>query len=447
MKKTLVAMAAMAATAAFAQSTVTMYGVVDIASGTKTIVGNTGLVSSGKQSGIMDGGFAGNRIGFRGTEDIGGGQSVSFVVEQGMSPTNGALFGVRTATAGFQLDGLAASTGRFDQGTGGAYSQGTNRQTYAGFKSATLGEARIGYQYTALYEVSTLMGFTQTSEGVYGGSSAHTHGAGVAGGTRANMINYISPRVSGFGLGLQTGSAGGRDTTESAAANTATGLTSDKNKRDSIKLDFEQGPWKAAYASTKFTSAQSARAASSSAGTSAVQNQAFTANTTVITTFNVYGALTSLGAATAAAAEYNTKMNQLGGSYTGTGWKVGFTRNNGTLTQVANGNPGFGANPAASTYNAAGVYDFESQRVSGLYTLGAVDLTYGSGTAKVKGAATGGTVATLMDLKESQIGAIYNLSKRTKLYAYNGKWTNASVTTATGAYKGTQTLVGLYHSF
>jgi predicted porin len=192
MKKTLVALAALAATAAFAQSTVTMYGVVDIATGTKDIKGNTGVVSSGKQTGIMDGGFAGNRIGFRGTEDIGGGQSVSFVVEQGMSPTNGALFGVRTANAGFQLDGLAASTGRFDQGTGGGYSQGTNRQTYAGFKSAAMGEVRIGYQYTALYEVSTLMGFTQTSEGVYGGTAAHTHGAGAAGGTRANMINYLS---------------------------------------------------------------------------------------------------------------------------------------------------------------------------------------------------------------------------------------------------------------
>ena len=467
MKKTLVALAALAATAAFAQSTVTMYGVVDIATGTKDIKGNTGVVSSGKQTGIMDGGFAGNRIGFRGTEDLGGGQSVGFVVEQGMSPTNGALFGVRTANSGFQLDGLAASTGRFDQGTGGGYSQGTNRQTYAGFNSGGMGEVRIGYQYTALYEVSTLMGFTQTSEGVYGGSAAHVHGAAVAGGTRANMINYISPRVSGFGLGLQTGSAGGRETTESLTANTATGLTKDVNKRDSIKLDFEQGPWKAAYANTKFTSTQSARVAGTTANTAfpactTASSPVCTQNSPVITTFNVLGALTSLGASAAAAQDFNTKMNQLAGSYTGSGWKVGFTRNSGTLNQVANAattaaNGGYGAAaaPAASTYNATGTYDFDSQRVTGLYTLGAVDLTYGMGTAKVKNTTSGASVVTLMDLKESQLGAIYNLSKRTKLYAYSGKWTNesAAVNAATtaaaaaSAYKGTQTLVGLFHSF
>jgi hypothetical protein len=182
--------------------------------------------------------------------------------------------------------------------------------------------------------------------------------------------------------------------------------------------------------------------------TAGAAGAATTAAAAAITTFNVYGALTTLGASPITGpADYNTKMNQIGGSYTGSGWKVGFTRNDGTLTQVANTSPTFGTAVGASTYNAAGVYDFESQRVSGLYTIGSVDVTYGAGTAKVKGAITGGTVATLMDYKETQIGAIYNLSKRSRLYAYNGKWTNNSVTTTNGNYKGTQTIVGLTHSF
>ena len=48
----------------------------------------------------MDGANAGSRIGFRGTEDLGGGMKAHFVTEQGISPTNGALFGVRSGAAG-----------------------------------------------------------------------------------------------------------------------------------------------------------------------------------------------------------------------------------------------------------------------------------------------------------------------------------------------------------
>ena len=449
MKKTLVALAALAATSAFAQS-VTLYGVLDVGYGAKQIEGTTGVVSTGKQTGVMDGGFAGNRIGFRGTENLDGGQTLGFTIEQGISPTNGALFGVRSANAGFQLDGLAASTGRFDQGTGGGYSQGTNRQTFASLKDNALGEVRVGYQYTALYEVSTLMGFTQTSEGVYGGSATHTHGAGVAGGTRANGITYISPRVMNFGLSTQVGSAGGRDTTESVANNTATGLTQDVNKRFSLKLDYDQGPWKAAYATTDFHSAQSARAAGSTANTAfpactTASTPVCTQNSPVITTFNVYGALTTLGASPVAGAnDYTTKMNQLAGSYTGSNWKVGYTRNSGTLTQNIATSPTFGTGVAGSTYNAAGSYDFKSQRLSGLYTYGKFDVTYGSGTATVDINATG---VRGMDLKETQLGLIYNTSKTSKLYVYNGQWTNNSVTTSNGAYKGTQTIAGIYKSF
>jgi predicted porin len=420
MKKTLVAIAALAAFGAQAQSTVTLYGVADIAYGAKTIENSTGVVQQ-KQTGVMDGGFAGNRIGFKGTEDLGGGQAVGFNIEQGISPTNGALFGVRTANAGMQLDGYAANTGKFDQGTGGGYSQGTNRQSFVSFSDKNLGEVRAGYQYAAVYEVSTLMGFTTMSEGVMGGSSSHTHGAGAVGGTRANGIQYIAPRMGAFGVAVQAGSAAGRDTTEFATAtvNTANGQAQARNKRFSLKLDFEQGPWKAAYAKTDFANATGAAASMKSVG--------------------VYGALTDNATTATTATAYNATLNQLAGSYTGSNWKVGYQRNSGTYSQTIENT---GTVATYAKLNKVGDYDIKSQRISGMYTIGKWDLIAGQGTSTVDSA----DAVRQMDLKEKQIGALYNLSKRSRVYAYQGQWTD-SATQATTNTKGKQTIVGLAHSF
>ena len=139
MKKSLVALATLAATGAV-MAQATLYGRTDVGYGIKAM-SNGGGGTTVKQTGVMDGGNAGSRIGFRGTEDLGGGMSASFVTEQGISPTNGALFGVRTATSGVQYDGFATSTNQFDTGTAGGYSQGTNRQTYVGIKGG-FGEVR-----------------------------------------------------------------------------------------------------------------------------------------------------------------------------------------------------------------------------------------------------------------------------------------------------------------
>jgi len=431
MKKTLVALAALAATSAFAQS-VTLYGLVDVGYGAKQFETPAGVVKA-KQSGVMDGGFAGNRIGFRGTEDLGNGQAVGFVIEQGISPTNGALFGVRTATAGLQYDGYAASTGKFDQGTTGGYSQGTNRQSFVSFKDNNLGEVRAGYQYTTLYEISTLMGFTTMSEGVVGGSASHTHGQAAAGGTRANGINYISPRMMGFGASVQVGSASGRDTTEfdAGATNTAAGVTQAKNKRSSWKVDYEQGPWKAVYANTKFVSA-----------TSPTANNATTPGAG-LNTFNVYGALSSVTAAAGLETDYNTTLNQLAGSYTGSNWKVGYQANSGKYNMTA-GKADSAAN--RSGFATAGTYNIKSQRISGQYSIGQLDLIAGQGTSTVDDFAG----LRQMDLKESQIGALYNLSKRSRVYFYQGQWTdNAQASGQGGATyaKGKQSIVGMAHSF
>jgi predicted porin len=244
----------------------TIYGRSDIAYGVKATqmgTGGTGV----KQLGVMDGGNAGSRIGFKGTEELGGGMKAHFVTEQGISPTNASVFGVRTATAGAQYDGYASSTGQFDPGSAGGYSQGTNRQTYVALEGE-FGTVRVGYQYTTIYEIATLSGFTQTSEGMSGGSIAHLWGNGAAGGTRANGIRYISPKLAGaWTVGIDMGSTTGRENTEFVGVtNTADGRLLNKAARTALHIDYNAGPLRAAFGYTTLDQNQGGQLANNAAG-------------------------------------------------------------------------------------------------------------------------------------------------------------------------------------
>lgn len=118
MKKSLLAFAALATVtgAASAQSSVTIYGVVDM--GLK--VENAG---SGTYMGLDSGNQSGSRLGFKGTEDLGGGLRANFVLE-----------------AGFQADtGANASAGVL-----------FNRQSYVGL-SGGFGEIKLGRINTVVY--------------------------------------------------------------------------------------------------------------------------------------------------------------------------------------------------------------------------------------------------------------------------------------------------------
>ena len=116
MKKTLIALAAVAATsAAFAQSSVTMFGIVDLGI-TSIDEGNERITS------VSNEGQASNRLGFRGVEDLGGGMKASFWLEGGFAADDG------TATGGFQF----------------------NRRATLGL-SGGFGEIRLGRDYTPTF--------------------------------------------------------------------------------------------------------------------------------------------------------------------------------------------------------------------------------------------------------------------------------------------------------
>jgi predicted porin len=114
---------ALATPATFAQSNVTLYGIVDL----------DGQYLSGhaKQVLVTSGGQSGSRIGFKGTEDLGSGYFADFILEGGInadtggSAQGGQLFGrqvvgqLRTpfgnASAGRQYSSIFTQTGDFSE--------------------------------------------------------------------------------------------------------------------------------------------------------------------------------------------------------------------------------------------------------------------------------------------------------------------------------------------
>lgn len=112
MKKSFLALALLSAFsgAAFAQSSVTIYGIAD--------VGFQSLdLGQGRMSRIQSGQEAGSRLGFKGTEDLGGGLKANFVLEQGIlldtgaSDQGGRTFG-RTSYVGLSGDFGFVNLGR-----------------------------------------------------------------------------------------------------------------------------------------------------------------------------------------------------------------------------------------------------------------------------------------------------------------------------------------------
>lgn len=99
MKKSLIALAVLAASgAAFAQSSVTLYGIADV------VIHK----DEAKKTTMTNGGVSGSRIGFKGTEDLGGGLKASFKLEQGVDVTTGAA-------AGFNREASIGLSGGFGE--------------------------------------------------------------------------------------------------------------------------------------------------------------------------------------------------------------------------------------------------------------------------------------------------------------------------------------------
>ena len=87
MKKTFLMTAlALSMGTAFAQSSVTLYGVIDTAYQHQTNATATG----GTLNAVTSGSISGSRYGFKGKEDLGGGLYSLFTLEAGFNPNDGS---------------------------------------------------------------------------------------------------------------------------------------------------------------------------------------------------------------------------------------------------------------------------------------------------------------------------------------------------------------------
>jgi len=420
MKKTLVALAAVSAVSAFAQTSVTAFGVVDVAQVTKTHTSLDGTVLS-KTSGINDGYHAGNRIGFRGNEDLGGGLSANFWIENGINITNGALFSTRAGAAGQQIDGMATSGGTHSNMPTGAYTTASNRQSWVSLKDAKMGEVRLGYQYTNLYEVSSLSGYHFGSEQP-GGDMAHgTMSNAYFGGTRANGITYISPTFNGLTVRAQYGSGASKEEITVAAAQSANGSAIQTlNSRRGLLLRYAQGPIDGSLAYTTYKN----EVAAVSASTISTVTGVLTGGTT-----NIFGAVSATASAVAKTESNN--LLQATGTYDLTSAaKLSYSYAKGNITD--------GTTATVSASTKAVQYGIQ-------YTMGNIRPFAIAGTGKITQNSTGNLI---QDAKTNQYGVRYDLSKRTILYAMTGTATDGGTAVAASTIaKRSGTAFGLYHTF
>ncbi len=170
MKKSLLALAIFGAFAgaASAQSSVTVYGIVDAS---VSSIDNGG---KGSKIGLDDGNNASSRIGFKGVEDLGNGLKAEFVLENG--------FDVSTGDAKSNTTNGTASVGAF------------SRLAYVGLNGG-FGTVRMGRQNTQIKEALSSIDPFGTSGMVNGVN--YYNGGGVAERV-ANQITYNSNNYGGF---------------------------------------------------------------------------------------------------------------------------------------------------------------------------------------------------------------------------------------------------------
>jgi predicted porin len=173
MKKLLIATAAMAVVAgAQAQSSVTVYGVVDMN------VTSNDVKGTGGQTGLGYNSLASSRVGLKGTEDLGGGLKAEFQLEGALNPTTGQL-GTTATTTG--TNATANQTG--------AAATLFNRESWVGLSSATLGSIRVGRT-----DISGAQGLDST----VGQAGNLSDASGNLGADAAGIIRYTTPTIAGF---------------------------------------------------------------------------------------------------------------------------------------------------------------------------------------------------------------------------------------------------------
>ena len=385
MKKSLIALAALAATGAFAQSSVTLYGraeatvdlgyrsttngttvVAPVLAGVAQPVTSTNAPSSVSKPGfrVQDGqnqGLGSSRFGFRGTEDLGGGLKANFVMEAGVnlddgsSGNGGGQFFSRSAWVGLSGGFGEVRLGRFVQGSFGVHANGLALAAASG-----------------LYET----GATVAQAGV----------------RTSNGIQYRSPDFGGIsGTVSLTAPENNISTTTGAATSSTTGKTG-----VDLSVAYANGPIYVGFGYNK-------------QNTTTATNNGLPGLANVTT--NTAGPRTDY----TLSASYNFGVAQPFFNYTNRKDRSNSSTVTGGVVTAIGGTSlvGTGVNTNGRQY-ALGVK----------VPLGAATLVTSFGTHKTTGSANtlgnGSNVSVERKVRAFQIGALYPMSKRTTLMANYG---------------------------
>ncbi|WP_345814999.1 porin [Paraburkholderia sp. PREW-6R] len=281
---------ALFAGAAHAQSSVTLYGIIDAGisyvNNSKTATGHDNLFK------YDDGVAQGSRWGLRGTEDLGGGLKALFVLENGFNSGNGTL------------------------GQGGAL---FGRQAYVGLSQNNVGSLTFGRQYS--FSTDYLGGsYANGGQTVAGNYAYHINDVDQLTSSRINnSVKFSSANFSGltfgalYGFSNQAGAFAGAPATGTTAAPVA-----GSSRAYSFGVNYANGPFGvgAAYTDIRYPSQ------STPAFSTTIANVA-TGNIRDLRTFGVGGRY-AIGAATLWALYTNTRFEPItGGSTTFTAYEAG----------------------------------------------------------------------------------------------------------------------------
>jgi predicted porin len=405
MKKSLFAIAAVTAFAgaAQAQSSVTVYGIMD---GSYTATENKGNLTAsaaattvtGRNTVNGDGALSTSRIGFRGVEDIGGGKKAEFLLEYD-------LVNIGTGATGNDQAVSQASTNPSSSSVLGFGA----RESWIGINDAKLGGLRLGRQQQSVFGVLGL-GLAGAGNNMAGsiysagnsGSSPNSSSVRPVSVYVDQAITYTSPTFAGVTLQVQTSQN--------------------------------------AYSASDTTA--------STGATESGARVMYTGVNNLEVGYGIAQQSGSIAAVTAAAATFATAQNAIGR------YKQ--------VQQVLAGNYNFGvarvfANASmVKTNNMDAMTVIRDQRA---YEIGVrapvtpmIDVWASAFTGNKKMDADGTTLSSLYlgraDLSGYQLGTTYAFSKRTSAYAIYGSQDIKGTSAATGTKISSQGYaLGMRHTF
>lgn len=209
---------------ASAQSSVTLYGTVDL-----------GLAYSSNQGGnsniyMNSGALAASKFGLVGTEDLGGGSAALFRLESGFNADTGAQ-----SQAGILF----------------------NRQSYVGLSNKDYGQVTVGRQYTPYFQYVGALGPTNVLTGATG---AHPGDVDALDTTLRfnNSVTYTLPTLGGLQAGVQYG-----------FGEQAGGVANGSSVSAALRYDYQAFAWSVGYTRLKNLASGTTAGNFSNVGTSA----------------------------------------------------------------------------------------------------------------------------------------------------------------------------------